>query len=220
MNLNQVFDGIYSDGRKIFTENAVKGKKVYGEKLISFKGKELREWNPFRSKLGAGIKKGVPSPIKKEMKILYLGAAEGTTISHISDIIGEKGLIIGIDISARVMNKLVELSEERKNLIPYLVDANNTEETSKELKEIEFDFLFQDISQKNQTDIFLNNARIFLKKGRKAMISIKARSISQKNSKQILMEEKQKLEKEFIVKQAVFLEPFQKEHLLVLCEKK
>lgn len=220
MRLNQIAEGIYSDGRKNYTENLVKGKKVYGEKLISFQGKEFREWNPFRSKLGAGIKKGIFPSIKKGSNILYLGAAEGTTISHLSDIIKEKGLIIGIDISARVMHKLVELSEERENLIPYLEDANNTEETKKELKEIKFDFLFQDVSQKNQTEIFLNNAKTFLEKGKPAIISIKARSISQKNSKKILEEEKNKLEKEFYVKKAVFLEPFQKEHLLVLCEKK
>jgi len=220
MKLKQIFDGIYSDGRKNYTENMVKGKKVYGERLLSVKGKEFREWNPFRSKFGAGLKKGVPSPLKTGQNILYLGAAEGTTISHISDIVKEKGMIIGIDISARVMQKLVELSEERENLIPYLIDANNTEETKKELNDVEFDFMFQDISQKNQTEIFLNNAKVFLKKGKPAMISIKARSISQKSSAKILQEEKQKLEKEFIVKQYAFLEPFQKDHLLVLCEKK
>ncbi|PIN98744.1 MAG: fibrillin [Candidatus Diapherotrites archaeon CG10_big_fil_rev_8_21_14_0_10_31_34] len=220
MKLKQIFDGIYSDGRKNYTENLVKGKKVYGEKLLTFKGKEFREWNPFRSKFGAGLKKGIPSPIKQGQNILYLGAAEGTTISHISDIVKEKGMIIGIDISARVMQKLVELSEERENLIPYLVDANKTDETKKELNNVEFDFMFQDISQKNQTDIFLNNAKVFLKKGKPAMISIKARSISQKSSAKILQEEKQKLEKEFIVKQSAFLEPFQKDHLLVYCEKK
>ncbi len=220
MQLKQIFDGIYSDGRRIYTENSVKGKKVYGERLLSAKGKEFREWNPFRSKLGAGIKKGIKSPIKKGNNVLYLGAAEGTTISHISDIIGEKGVIVGIDISARVMHKLVELSKERKNLIPYLEDAGKVDETKKELQEVVFDFLFQDISQKNQTEIFLNNAKTFLKKGNPAMISIKARSISQKSAKQILNEEKNKLGKEFFVKHAVFLDPFQKEHLLVLCEKK
>ncbi|MFH1696050.1 MAG: fibrillarin-like rRNA/tRNA 2'-O-methyltransferase [Candidatus Micrarchaeota archaeon] len=220
MQLKQVFDGIYSDGRRIYTENSVKGKKVYGERLISSQGKELREWNPFRSKLGAAIKKGIPSPLKKGFNVLYLGAAEGTTVSHVSDVIGENGLIVGIDVSARVMHKLVELSEERKNLVPYLEDAGKTEETSKELQGITFDFLFQDISQRNQTEIFLNNAKTFLSKGKKAMISIKARSISQKNPKQILQEEKNKLEKEFLIKQAVFLEPFQKQHLLVFCEKK
>ncbi len=220
MKLSKIFDGIYSDGRRIYTENMVKGKKVYGERLISFNGKELREWNPFRSKLGAGIKKGINSPLKKGMNVLYLGAAEGTTISHISDIIGKEGLIVGIDISARVMHKLIELSEERENLIAYLEDANKTEETKKELNEIEFDFLFQDVSQKNQTEIFLKNAQTFLKKGKTAMLSIKARSISQKNSKKILEDEKKKLEKEFNVKRTAFLEPFQKDHLLVYCEKK
>lgn len=34
MKLKQIFDGIYSDGRKNYTENMVKGKKVYGERLL------------------------------------------------------------------------------------------------------------------------------------------------------------------------------------------
>ena len=51
--------------------------------------KEYRAWNPFRSKLAAAILGGVGEiHIKPGSKVLYLGAASGTTVSHVSDIVG------------------------------------------------------------------------------------------------------------------------------------
>lgn len=51
-------------------------------------------WNPFRSKLGAAILGGVEQiHIKPGSKVLYLGAASGTTVSHVSDIVGPVSLI-------------------------------------------------------------------------------------------------------------------------------
>ncbi len=50
---------------------------------------EYRVWNPFRSKIAAAILGGVDSIwIKPGTKVLYLGAASGTTVSHVSDIVG------------------------------------------------------------------------------------------------------------------------------------
>ena len=50
---------------------------------------EYRVWNPFRSKLGAAILSGVDSiHMPPGTKVLYLGAASGTTVSHVSDIVG------------------------------------------------------------------------------------------------------------------------------------
>ena len=50
---------------------------------------EYRVWNPFRSKLAAAILGGVDKiHIKPGAKVLYLGAASGTTVSHVSDIVG------------------------------------------------------------------------------------------------------------------------------------
>ena len=46
-------------------------------------------WNPFRSKLAAAILGGVDKiHMKPGSKVLYLGAASGTTVSHVSDIVG------------------------------------------------------------------------------------------------------------------------------------
>jgi rRNA 2'-O-methyltransferase fibrillarin len=66
-----------------FIKNYLKKQGENGEKI------EYRVWNPFRSKLGAAILGGVDQiHIKPGAKVLYLGAASGTTVSHVSDIVG------------------------------------------------------------------------------------------------------------------------------------
>ena len=56
---------------------------------------EYRVWNPFRSKLAAAILGGVDQiHMPPGSKVLYLGAASGTTVSHVSDIVGPVWAII------------------------------------------------------------------------------------------------------------------------------
>jgi hypothetical protein len=77
--------GVFNEKNRLFTENYCKGIQVYNEKLVKFEGKEYRSWNPYRSKLAAAILKGLKNiKIKSDSKVLYLGAATGTTVSHIS----------------------------------------------------------------------------------------------------------------------------------------
>jgi rRNA 2'-O-methyltransferase fibrillarin len=76
------------------------GDSVYGEKRIAIEEggqnpdgsalkTEYRVWNAFRSKLGACIVNGVNNIyMGPGSKVLYLGAANGTTVSHVSDIVG------------------------------------------------------------------------------------------------------------------------------------
>lgn len=46
-------------------------------------------WNPFRSKLAAAILGGIDEiHMPPGSKVLYLGAASGTTVSHVSDVVG------------------------------------------------------------------------------------------------------------------------------------
>lgn len=48
-----------------------------------------RQWNPFRSKLASAILGGVKNIyMEPGMKVLYLGAASGTTVSHVADLVG------------------------------------------------------------------------------------------------------------------------------------
>ena len=150
-----------------------------------------------------------------------MGAAEGTTISHLTDIVGEQGLIVGIDLSPRVMHKLMFLSEQRKNIIPLLEDADRPEDYVPDLEGINFDFLYQDISQKNQAEIFCRNADLFLKRNGFAMLAIKAKSISQTLPVQKIFEmQKQELKGRFNILETLNLHPFDKEHQMISCVKK
>ena len=46
-------------------------------------------WNPFRSKLAASVVGGIENIyMKPGSKVLYLGAASGTTVSHVADLVG------------------------------------------------------------------------------------------------------------------------------------
>ncbi|RLF85135.1 fibrillarin-like rRNA/tRNA 2'-O-methyltransferase, partial [Thermococci archaeon] len=128
------FPGVYTviedDGsERIATKNLVPGQKVYGERIVKWKGEEYRIWNPNRSKLAAAILNDLKNfPIKPETTVLYLGIASGTTASHVSDIIDWEGKIFGIEFSPRVLRELVPLVEERRNIVPILGDATKPEE--------------------------------------------------------------------------------------------
>ncbi len=218
--MEEKFDEIFSTENKIYTINLIPKQKVYGEKLIIKNNIEYREWNPFKSKYCAAIVNGLKKNIfQKNSKILYLGSAEGTTVSHVSDIVGQNGEIYCIDISTIAMQKLTKLASIRENILPILADANNINEYS-EFFEEKVDSIFIDISQRNQIEIFLKNS-IFLKKNGLAGISLKTRSISQSEKvSDILEKEKEKLKNDFEIEQIINLEPFEKQHYFILVRKK
>lgn len=67
-------------------------------------------WNPFRSKLAAGIVGGIENIyMKPGSKVLYLGAASGTTVSHVADLVGPVSYIY-ISNAANNMEMMLLLS--------------------------------------------------------------------------------------------------------------
>ncbi len=182
------------DNLKLYTRNLTPGKDVYGEKLVIFRDKEYREWDPFRSKLAAILLKNPQlNFFEKNLNCLYLGASSGTTISHISDIITE-GVIYGVEFAPRSMRQLVQNTGERNNIIPLLGDANYPESYAKSIF-TELDLVYQDVAQPNQAEIALLNCNYYLKKGGILIIAIKSQSIdSLKNIDVVFEEEKQTLE--------------------------
>ena len=219
--LRQIFENVFSDGKFFYTKNLIPGNKVYGEKLVLENGIEFRQWDAFRSKLGAGLQKGLKQlPIKKSSKVLYLGSAEGTTVSHVSDIVGKEGLVVGVDFSATGMRRFVLNCENRENVFPLLADASKPESYPVEIREIKFDVLFQDVSQKSQAGIFLKNSPLLKPEGF-GMLSVKARSIdSSENPEKVFRQEAEKLKEKFAVLQIIPLKPFEKDHALILCRLK
>lgn len=215
--------GVYSEerrGRKsFFTRNLIPGKKVYDERLVREGGIEYREWNPKKSKIGAALMKGLHKlPILPGSNVLYLGCASGTTVSHISDIIANNGLVVGIDFAPRVMRDFVFLSEVRKNIIPILGDCKKPETYALRIFE-KHDVLVQDIAQKEQVNIFLKNLQ-FLKQGGYALLAIKARSIDVAASpKKIFSDVKRELEKHITIEEYMTLDPYELDHCFFLLKK-
>ena len=220
--MREIFPGIYKWRNKLWTKNLVFGQRVYGERLAIFNGIEYRCWDPFRSKLAAAIVKKLKNmPIRIGSRILYLGIAEGTTASHISDIIGEKGVIFGVDISEKCLAKLLQVCEKRKNIIPMLADANKPESYAEYVEQIKPSIIYQDVSQKNQADILIKNAKRFLKKGCFAMLALKAPSISStKKPSKVFKKQAKILEKEFEIVESIPLSPFEKKHRFYVLKKR
>ena len=206
--------------RQLYTINLVPGQNVYGEKLVKENNFEYRAWDASKSKLAAVILKDSPNiGIKKNDVVLYLGAASGTTVSHVSDIVGSNGFIFAIDIAPRVMRDLIFLCYKRKNIAPILLDANKINLLKERISAV--DVIYQDVAQKNQVDIFLKNTDLFLKNDGYALLAVKARSIDvTKQPKQIFKEVREKLEKSLIIIDYRELEPFQKDHCMFICKKK
>jgi len=210
--------GLYWVRGRPATKNLVKKRKVYGERLVRAGKDEFRLWDPTRSKLCAAILKNVKEiGIKNNSKILYLGAASGTTVSHISDMIPD-GRIYALDIAPRVIRELLDVAHRRNNLLPLLANAN-LPNTYKHLVE-DVDVIYQDVAQKNQLQILKRNCNTFLKKGGTALLALKARSIDvTKKPNQIFSEAKKELSKHFKVLHMTKLEPYEKDHAFFVLRK-
>lgn len=217
---HKIFE-IYQEarGKRLFTKSIFPGTIHFDERIMREKGEEYREFDPRRSKLAAMIMKGCTNAgIRKNDVVLYLGVSHGYTASFVSDIVGKEGLIFGIDPAPRVVRDLVFLSEERKNIIPILADANHPEEYIKKVCGV--DIVYQDISQKNQSEIFIKNCNLFLKKGGYGLLAVKARSIDiKKKPKQIFEETRKELDKVFTVIDYKILEPFEHDHCMIIVKK-
>ncbi len=215
--MKKLQEGVFEKGDKIYTI-AASSSRVYGEKFIEIDGETYREWNPNRSKAAAAIKNGINIELNSNNHLLYLGAASGTTVSHFSDIL-EEGFIYGVEYSDTVFRDLLELAEDRENIAPFLDNARKPENYGNLVSEV--DIVFQDISQRDQPEIFIRNCKRFLKKGGIGLLAVKARSISSSEDKKVIYNEvKDKLSEEFRIIDETELEPYEKDHLFLKLEKK
>lgn len=237
MSFNKNFDdfseflpGIYTNRRRrnsFFTKSANTGSSVYGENIFYSGDFEYRLWDPKRSKLGALFQKRAKISFPSNSKVLYLGAASGTTVSHVSDILADKnssgdgsGVVYSVEFSERPMRDLTRLATERRNIIPILSDASDPLKYSSLVEPI--DIIFQDIAQPNQAEIAIRNSSYFLKEGGKLILSIKSRSISAiENPKKVYKQEIKKLELGnesiyFTINNTYDLAPFHIDHLGVV----
>jgi fibrillarin-like pre-rRNA processing protein len=146
---------------------ATRGDPVYGEPTDG----PFRAWDITRSKLGAMLDRGVETGLIAGGTVLYLGAAAGTTVSHVADVAGPT---YAVEFAPRPMRDLIEVAGSRPNLFPLLKDAREPE-TYAHVVESGVDLLVQDVATRGQAEVALANRRFLAPDGRLAL-AIKARS--------------------------------------------
>lgn len=185
----------------------------YGERILEVGNERYREWIPWRSKLSTILVKGYEIEFSGNEKVLYLGAASGTTVSHLADILDE-GIIYAVEYSAKPFKKLLDLAKERENIIPVFADASKPWEYSGIVEKV--DLIYQDISQKNQVEILKSNSDFFLKERGRILMMIKAKSIdSTLESSEVFSNVLEELSKRFIILKKGTLEPYHRDHMFV-----
>ncbi|RJS81735.1 fibrillarin-like rRNA/tRNA 2'-O-methyltransferase [Candidatus Bathyarchaeota archaeon] len=217
-----VYQVTLEDGaQRLATKNLTPGRKVYGERLIRFKGVEYRLWDAYRSKLAAAILKNLETvPVKPKHKVLYLGAASGTTASHVSDIVGEKGHVYCVEFAARAMRELVNnVCAYRVNMSPILEDARFPEKYALFVSG-KVDCIYCDVAQPEQAKILADNADVFLKNSGWIMLAVKAQSIdvTKEPSEVYRMEVKVLENRGFRIEEVVHLEPYDKAHAMIVAQ--
>ena len=208
---------VFSERGNLYTISRCPGVRVYGERLVNSDGTEYREWNPARSKLSAYLKCGGRSfPFRDDSKVLYLGAASGTTSSHVSDIC-RNGKVFCVEFAPRSFRDLVKTTERRDNMIPILGDATKPEEYAFVVENV--DIVYADVAQKRQADILIDNMERYC--ARYGMVSIKARSEDVTADPDEVFESSVRRIKErgCRVLEVVKLEPYEKAHAMIVVEK-
>jgi len=214
----------------LVTRNIVPGESVYGEKRISIetvaaeggadatKSKiEYRVWNPFRSKLAAGVLGGLDNiHIAPGKKVLYLGAASGTSVSHVADVVGPEGAVYAVEFSHRSGRDLIGMARRRTNVVPIVEDARHPMKYRMLVPMV--DVIFADVAQPDQARIVGLNAHHFLKNGGHAVISIKASCIdSTAPAEVVFAAEVKKMQAEmFKPREQLTLEPYERDHAMVV----
>jgi rRNA 2'-O-methyltransferase fibrillarin len=211
----------------LVTLNSTPGKDVYGEKRISVEGPpgadgnptkvEYRVWNPFRSKLAAAILGNVDNiHIKPGSKVLYIGASAGTTVSHVSDIVGPSGVVYAVEFAHRMGRDLINMAKSRTNVIPIIEDARHPLKYRMLMGMV--DTIFADVAQPDQARIVGLNASYFLKNEGNFVISIKASCIDSTAAPEAVFarEVKKMQEEQLKPQEQITLEPYERDHAVVV----
>jgi fibrillarin-like pre-rRNA processing protein len=145
---------------------ATRGEPVYGEPTEG----EWRRWDPRRSKLGAMLDRDLDTGLEGGETVLYLGAAAGTTVSHVADFAGPT---YAVEFAARPARDLLDAADSRPNLFPLLKDARKPETYAHVVEPV--DVIVQDVATRGQATVALANRRFLAPDGR-LLLSVKARS--------------------------------------------
>lgn len=219
----EIYNITLEDGAKrLGTKNFTPGLNVYGERLLKFQGVEYRVWDAFRSKLAGAIIKGLQNvPIEPGSKVLYLGAASGTTPSHVSDIVGESGHVYCVEFAQRSLRDLVNnVAAFRPNISPMLEDARMPERYAMFISG-KVDVVYCDVAQPEQAKLLADNADYFLKPAGWVMLACKSQSIDVTMAPQEVYKQEARvlLKRGYEVKEIVELDPYDKLHAMIVAQK-
>jgi fibrillarin-like pre-rRNA processing protein len=231
--LTEIFPGVYSvadpknpNKRLLATKNLTPGRVYYGEHTVRLQlrgqTQEFRFWDPFRSKLSASILRGLKiMPFSEGGVCLYLGASTGTTVSHLSDILGNSGRIFAVEMASRVARELLEnVTRYRKNIVPVIADARHPENFPSVYGTV--NTIYCDIAQPDQTEIAISNCeRFFTSKSEILFLVVKASSIDVLKDKGQVFDEQTKILKQagFKVVQKIDLQPYDKNHAMIISQR-
>ena len=228
----KVFEGVFQvpdprnpSKRILATKNLVPGRSFYGEALVKRRfddeSAEFRSWDPFRSKLSASVLNRLEHfPFSQGTYCLYLGASTGTTVSHISDIVGNNGRIFAVEMAARVAREFLEnVVKYRKNIVPIVEDAKHPEKYPAIYGNVKV--VYSDVAQPDQTEIAVLNCNMFLESQGLLFLVVKASSIDALKSKNEVFHDQVKiLERScFSVLEQIDLEPYDKNHAMIVARK-
>ena len=186
---------------------ATRGESVYGERTDG----EWRQWDPTRSKVGAMLESGIDTGLSGGETVLYLGAASGTTVSHVADF---SGPTYAVEFAPRPMRDLLTVAEVRPNLFPLLKDARDPESYAHVVEPV--DVLIQDVATRGQARVAARNAQFLTPEGR-LLMAVKARSEDVTAKPDRVFERVQsELSETYDIVATERLEPFHEDHLAVV----
>lgn len=218
-NMPGIYYKMHNNRMELFTRNLCPGVPAFEETLFKVGGADYRPWEPTNSKLASAIinlpNHNPPNVFPQGCRVLYLGASHGRTISHISDIVGPKGVIYAMEFSDTVFPKLIKLAESRPNIIPLLQDVRYPTQYAFLVGTV--DVIYSDVSQPDQSQIVLNNTARFLRPKGWLMMAMKLSSIAYKQDYSTLITtERRRLSNGFQILHEISLEPFHKKHVFFI----
>jgi fibrillarin-like pre-rRNA processing protein len=184
---------------------------VYNERMLA----GHRVWDPYRSKLSALYHIGTGVELTYDMRVLYLGAANGTTVSHVADYVET---VYAVEFAPRPMQDLLEVARRRKNLVPVMADASRPELYAPFVEWV--DLVYQDVAQPDQAAIAIRNC-IFLKPGGHLILMLKTRSVDvRKDPAEVFQDTLDALiGAGFRIKESTWLIPYHNDHAAIVCTK-
>jgi fibrillarin-like pre-rRNA processing protein len=184
---------------------------VYNERLLN----GARVWDPNRSKLSALYHVGTGIELTTGMRVLYLGAANGTTVSHVADYVE---VVYAVEFAPRPMQDLLEICRRRRNIIPIMADASRPECYVPLVESV--DLIYQDVAQPDQASIALRNC-LFLKEGGFLILMLKTRSVNvRKEPAEVFQDTLASLiSGGLIIQESVWLTPYHHDHAAIICTK-